>query len=98
MNRMVLFRGAEDVVRSNATVRGEPVTCDTLEGRTLMKLLPPSANVINFRIAHEVAHLIHHDWIWSALLAPVMLITGYHLAVYLCKCKLFLLHVVIFWN
>lgn len=63
---------------------------DSHEGRSLMKLLPPSANAINFRIAHELAHLEKHDWLWGVVLSPLMLVSGYQLSVFLCKCKHFL--------
>lgn len=88
----MLFQGPEDVVSSNPILRGEPVAWDSHEGKMLKKILPPSTNVINFRIAHEIAHVQRHDWIWSALLSPVMLVAGYHLAVFVCKCKK-LLHI-----
>lgn len=85
--RVVLFRGEEDVKQSAALLWGQPVVWDSLEGQTLLKLLPQSANVINFRIAHEVAHLAKHDWVWSSVLAPAMLVMGYYITVFLCKSK-----------
>lgn len=74
------------MIHSKATLRGEPVTWDSDEGRTLMELLPPSTNVTNFRIAHELAHLQSHDWLWGLALSPLVLVAGYHLVVFLCKC------------
>lgn len=86
--RVVLFRGPNDVLNSNPTLQGEPVDWNSPEGEALLKLLPPSADIVNFRIAHEVVHMMKHDWVWGALLSPVMLVAGYHLAVFLCKSML----------
>ena len=88
-NRGVLYQGPEDVMQSNIVLRGQPVAWQSLEGQTLLKLLPQSANVVNFRIAHEVAHLGKHDWVWNAVLAPTTLVLGYHGTVFLCKSKLY---------
>ena len=82
---MVLFEGPEDVMNANPTLRGMPVVWDSPEGKALLTLLPPTADMVNFRIAHEVAHLMKHDWAWSAVLSPVMLVAGYHVAIFLCK-------------
>ena len=88
--RAFLFRGPEDVVQSNVKVRGEAVDWDSNEGRALLKLLVPSTNTINFRIAHELVHLKRHDWLWGAVLSPFFLVAGYYFTVFLCKCtKLF---------
>ena len=85
--RVVLFRSVNDVMNANPTLHGQPVLWDSPEGQSLLKLLPPTADIVNFRIAHEVAHLMKHDWIWSVLLAPAMLILGYHMTVFLCRSK-----------
>ena len=82
------------MVESKPTLQGEAVEWDSHEGRALMKLLPPSTNIINFRIAHELAHLQNHDWLWALALSPLVLVAGYHLVAFLCKCKPFLMYVV----
>lgn len=83
--RAVLFQGPEDVMRAKATLRGEAVCWESNEGCALLKLLQPSTDVINFRIAHELAHLKHHDWLWAMALSPLVLVAGYHLAVFLSR-------------
>lgn len=66
---------------------GEPVKWDSPEGAALLKLFPFSAGLINFRIAHEVAHVKRLDFLWNVILSPVLLVTGYHLTVFLCQSK-----------
>ena len=85
--RVLLFRTEEDVKNANVSVGTEPVDWSSPEGHALLHLLLPSADVINFRIAHEVAHLKRHDIWWNAVLSPVFLVGGYHIAVLVCKSK-----------
>ena len=68
-------------------VDGKPVDWDSPTGRKLAKLLPPSTQMTNFRIAHEVEHLKHFDLLPSILLPPVVLVFGYHFATLLPKCN-----------
>lgn len=85
--RVVLFRNEDDVQNSGITLNGKPVDWSSPEGRALIRLLIPSAAMINFRIAHEVAHLKKWDAWWDVPLTPLFLVIGYHLAVFVCKCK-----------
>ena len=86
------------MVSSNATLGDQLVSWDSPEGHALLKLLPPSTNVINFRIAHEIAHLKNQDIVWSIAVSPVFLVAGYHLAVFLCKSEYFELVNKSLWN
>ena len=83
--RTVLFRDEQDVAQCDIAVRGEPVEWESEEGQLLLKLLPPSAKLINFRIAHEVAHLKSFDFLYFTVLSPIVLVCGYHFAVFLSK-------------
>lgn len=82
-------------MRSNVTLRGDAVAWDSPEGRALIKILLPSTNLINFRIAHEIAHLKRHDPFREVPLSPIFLVGGYHLAVFLCKTPIFSAKVVL---
>jgi len=84
----VLILNDQDVYDLKPTIQKEPVEWESEEGRRLLQLLPPSAKLINFRIAHEVAHLKKNDFIYSVLLTPAVLVCGYHLTVLAAKCIL----------
>lgn len=86
-HRTVLFRSPKDVHKCDIAVKGEPVDWESEEGEQLLKILPPSAKLINFRIAHEVAHLKSNDFVYHTLLSPAVLVCGYHFALFLSKCK-----------
>lgn len=73
------------MVKCDIAIKGEPVDWESEEGEQLLQLLPPSAKLINFRIAHEVAHLKRFDFLYHTFLSPVVLVCGYHLAVSLSK-------------
>ncbi|XP_064400350.1 transmembrane protein 177-like [Halichondria panicea] len=83
--RTVLFRSPKDVHKCDIAVKGEPVDWESEEGEQLLKILPPSAKLINFRIAHEVAHLKSNDFVYHTLLSPAVLVCGYHFALFLSK-------------
>ena len=81
----MLFRDERDVFQCDISVKGEPVEWESEEGQQLLKLLPPSAKLINFRIAHEVAHLKSYDFLYYTVLSPVVLVCGYHFSVFMSK-------------
>lgn len=85
--RVVLFRDEADVSNAGIVLGGKPVDWSSPEGRALMNLLIPSADMINFRIAHEVAHLRKRDSWWEVVISPVFFATGYNLAVIICRSK-----------
>jgi Zn-dependent protease with chaperone function len=76
--RSVLFKNAEDVKGSFLGLTGKPIDWNSEMGRSLAASLLPSAQQINFVIAHEVGHLKHHDWLPRTVLPSVTLVIAYH--------------------
>ena len=85
--RTILFKEADDVIKSEVFLEGRPVDWDSDIGQLLLRLLPPSTGQVNFRIAHEIGHLQHKDLIPRIVLSPSLLVLGYHFAATVCKCK-----------
>ena len=85
-SRTVLYKGEEDIRGIGMLLDGQPVDWDSPTGVKLAKLLSPSAQSTNFRIAHEVEHLKNYDLLPSILMPPVVLIFGYHFATLFSKC------------
>ena len=85
-SRTVLYKEEEDIRGIAMLLEGQPIDWDSPTGAKLAKLLSPSAQSTNFRIAHEVEHLKNYDFLPSILMPPVVLIFGYHFATLFSKC------------
>lgn len=85
-SRTVLYKGEEDFQGIGMLLDGQPVDWSSPTGIKLAKLLSPSTQSTNFRIAHEVEHLKNFDLLPSILMPPVVLILGYHFAILFSKC------------
>lgn len=83
-----MFQNEDDIIQSSITVKGEFVDWNSEEGKNILKLLLPSAKLINFRIAHEVGHLKFFDFAYHMFLSPVTLVCGYHFATFVSKGEL----------
>ena len=86
-----MFNSENDIKQSTIAIRGEPVDWDSEEGKKLLKLLLPTAKLMNFRIAHEIGHLKRFDFVYHMFLSPVALVFGYHFAVFISKGEMVIL-------
>ena len=86
-HRTVLFQGPADVYESGLASDGKPVDWHSPTGKKLARLMIPTAQMINFRIAHEVGHLKKFDFLPTILLPPCVLVFGYHFSALLPKCN-----------
>jgi hypothetical protein len=86
-HRTVLFQGPADVYESGLASDGKPVDWYSPTGKKLARLMIPTTEMINFRIAHEVGHLKHFDFLPVILLPPCALVFGYHFSTLLPKCN-----------
>lgn len=72
--------------KTDITLADKPVEDWTSpEGRALLRILIPSADIINFSIAHEIAHLKKHDVWWDTVFMPVFFLVGYHVSMVMCR-------------
>eukprot|EP00731_Ephydatia_muelleri_P003793 Em0001g3793a len=78
--RTFLFRNRSDVERSGLRLQNEDIDWNSDIGQKLAHLLVPSAQEMNFRIAHELAHVELLDPLVKVPLASTALVASYHLA------------------
>lgn len=81
-----MLRTEDDVKEMGFALADKPVEDWTSpEGQALLRILIPSADIINFSIAHHMAHLKKHDVWWGTVFMPVFFIVGYHVSVIMCR-------------
>ena len=71
--RQFLWAGIEDAVKTEVVKSGTVVDWDSDFGQRLAKCLVPSGSQINFRIAHELAHIKSKHILYTGTVPPLFL-------------------------